>query len=286
MRWFDTPEKAFIPFSNIKHITKKVTEEISQKHLKSFLQTTLQLAKLPIEKDTKVFYSFIKETNIYEIYFFSTPHKQPLLEIQLFENYPHLNKNQYQLFITNSFFTIYSYGKVIIAYENKNYDLNDIIKFIQFTHKITIEETITIHDEEYHQLKLNTTNPKPLPYLSLASSYEQYYFLVYLLLIILLSFYFYTITYNQPLPKQQTITTEPPYKNEKISLKITQFIQNLNSKNIKLEELKYDKKLFAKIKSNNQNIHDFLALYKKDMKIIRLEKKGDNLLCAEVEIEF
>jgi hypothetical protein len=285
MKWFDTPEKVFIPFSNITHITKKVTEEISQKHLNSFLKTTLQLAKLPLKKDTKVFYSFIKETNLYEIYIFSTPHKQPLLEIQLFENYPHLNKNQYQLFITNNFFTIYSDGKVIIAYENKNYDPNDIVKFIQFTHKITIEEIITINDEEYHQLKLRSTNLKPLPYFSLASSYEQYYFLVYVLLL-LLGFYFYTISYNQPLPDQQTITTEQPYKNAKISLKITQFIQNLNSKNIKLQELQYDKKLFAKIESNNQNIHDFLALYKKDMKIITLEKIGDNLLYAEVEIEF
>ena len=74
MRWFDTHEKVFIPFSNITHITKKVTEEISQKHLKSFLKTTLQLAKLPIEKNTKVFYSFIKETNLYEIYIYLQLH--------------------------------------------------------------------------------------------------------------------------------------------------------------------------------------------------------------------
>jgi hypothetical protein len=286
MKLSSTLTSQLVLFSNTKHITKKVTEEISQKNLKSFLKTALFHEHYPITKNTKIFYSYIKETNLYEIYIFSTPYKQPLLEIQLFENYPHLHKNRYQLFITNSFFTIYSYGKVIIAYENKNYDPNDIVKFIQFTHKITIEEIITINDEEYHQLKLNTTNLKPLPYLSIASSYEQYYFLVYLLLVILLSFYFYTITYNQPLPKQQTITTEPLYKNEKISLKITQFIQNLNSKNIKLQELQYDKKLFAKIESKNQNIHDFIALYKKDMKIIRLEKKGDNLLYAEVEIEF
>lgn len=279
-----------IPLSNLSHVTKKVTEEISQKHLKSFFQTALIQANLKIEKNTKVFYSFIKEVNLYEIYIFQTTEKNPLLEIQLFENYQNFDEtleNKYTLFITNKSFAIYLNKKVILAFENKNYQESDILKFIQFTYKITIAETIMIADEEFNKLKQNTSNLKPLHYINLANSYEHYYFLVYLVVLIVSSLYFYTISYTQTIPKAQTeIKQEQPYNNQKIALKFTQFIEKLNSKNIKLEDLSYDKKLCAKIQSNNQNLYDFLAIYKKDMKIIKLEKIDDNLIFAEVEIEF
>jgi hypothetical protein len=279
-----------IPFSNITRITKKVTEPILEKYLQSFLQTTLIQTNLPITKDSKVVYRFIEKSNHYEIYLFQTKHKKAILEFQLFENYQNDEesfKKKYQLFITKSFCTLYFDGKFVSAFENKNYATSDIIKFVQFNHKITIDEIIQINEEELIQLKLNIANLKPLRYSHLTTSYEGYYFLVYLLLIILSSLYFYTTYYSTKSANlSSNITKEQPYQNEKTATKITQFIENLNSKNIKLDALTYDKKLIAKIQSNSQNLYDFLALYKKDMKIIKLEKIGDNLIFAEVEIEL
>ncbi len=290
MKLFHNTNLQLLSFSNFTHITKKVTEEISDKHLKSFFQTALAQANFPIEKNTKVFYSFMKQSSSYEIYFFQSTQKHPLLEIQLFENYTYgkeTTKESYQLFITTNFFTLYCNGQVLLAFENKNYSQSDILKFIQFTHKITINEIILIIDEELNELKKDISNIKPLHLIHLSNSYGHYYYFFYLTLIVLFSFYFYNTTYNDTFSKLPANTLKgKSHKNQEIALKITQFITNLNNKNIKLEELRYDKKIYAKVKSNNQNLYDFLALYKKNMKIVKLEKTNDNLILGEIEIEF
>ncbi|MCI0501493.1 MAG: hypothetical protein L0Y61_07075 [Epsilonproteobacteria bacterium] len=287
MKLYSISTAQLVPFSNIICITKKVTEPIFEKYLQSFLQTTLIQANLTITKDSKVFYRFIEKLNHYEIYLFQTKSKKAILEFQLFENYQENFKLKYQLFITDSFCTIYFDGKFISAFENKSYEISDIVKFVQFNHKIIINEIISINANELTQLKLNIKNLKPLHYLHLSTSYEGYYFLVYLFLISLSSFYFYTINYNTKETNFSSyIAKEQPYKNERVAIKITQFIEKLNSNNIKLEVLAYDQKLIAKIQSNHQNIYNFLALYKKDMKIIKLEKIDDHLIVAEVEIEL
>lgn len=290
MKLFGSSTLQLIPFSNITHITKKVTEPILEKYLQSFLQTILIQANLTITKDSKVVYRFIEKSNHYEIYLFESRNKKAILEFQLFENYQNNEKSfkgKYQLFITKSFFSLYFDGQFVSAFENKNYATSDIIKFVQFNHKIAITDAIQISDNELNILKLNIKNLKPLPYFHPTTSYEGAYFLIYLFLIILSSFYFYTTNYNTKTTNlSPNISKEQPYKNQKIATKITQFIKNLNSKNIKLEALTYDTKLVAKIQSNHHNLYNFLALYKKDMKIIKLEKIDDHLIIAEVEIEL
>jgi len=290
MKVYHHPSLEIIPFSNITRITKNVTEQISQKYLKSFLITTINQENLPKTKTSKIIYQFIEKSNSYEIYLFQTKHKKALLEFQLFEKYQNSLEDfhqKYQLFITHTFFTLYFDGKFISAIENKNYTTSDIIKFVQFNYKITIDEIIEVSDEEMKKLKQHSSNLQSFHFTNLQSSYESYYFLFYLVVILLASLYYYNINYNtstkNPLPNS---ISEQPYENQKIASHITQTITHLHHKNIKLEDLNYNKKLFLKVKSTHQNLYDFLAIYKKNMKIIKLEKIEDNLIFAEVEIEF
>lgn len=289
MRRFDASKKVLIPFSHITHISKKVTEQISPKYLPSFLKTLILQKNILIPKNTKIFYSFIKEANIYEIYLFETTNKNPILEFQLFENHPDFQKlrDKYFLFITTKFFVVFFNNQPLFAFENKNYTQEDIVKFIEFTHKIVIYKTIMINEKELELLKLNTQKYKKLPFQKVNNSYEFYYYLFYLLIVILFSFYIYSENLSQSnTPKIIKTEIKESYKSKEITLKIVSFIKNLTTHHIKVEKLKYDKKLHSTIIATNQNLYNFLAHYKKSHKIIKLEKLNENLFMAEIQIEL
>ena len=102
------------------------------------------------------------------------------------------------------------------------------------------------------------------------------------------SFYFYYENISQhniqTLPNTKDDTT---YTNKKITNKIATFINNLSIHHIKLEKVHYDKKkLHSTILATNQNLYNFLALYKKNHTIVKLEKVDETLFIAEIEIEF
>ena len=288
MRGFNTNQKVLIPYTNITHISKKVTEPISSKYLQSFLLTTALQENYPITSNSKVIYHFIQKVNIYEIYIFESSQNNPLLEFQLFENYPFVQsqKNKYYLFITKNFFVVYFGTTFFLSLENKNYTKEDIVKFVEFTYKIPIKDTVIIEPNELETLKQNIQNLKPLPFIKLQTSKEFYYYLAYIVGVILFCFYFYyqNIPQNQVQPTIQL--EDKNYQNKQITLKIATFIKNLSIHNIQLEQLQYEKKLKTTMIATNQNLSNFLTLYKKTHKIIKLEKLDNNLFLMEVEIEL
>jgi len=293
MKLSSTLTSQLILFSNTKHITKKVTEEISQKNLKSFLKTALFHEHYPITKNTKIFYSYIEKSHIYEIYCFESSTKNPILEFQLLEKLSLANQNDgYNLFVCESFFTIFYQNIFLFAYQNKNYSPDEILKFILFTHKIEISNPIFVSNKEFEKLKEQNNDLKQLPFVTLENQREGYYFIIFLLFLIIGAFYFYYFWIANPNNKVQPQQVSnahiaPTLKSHtKIIPQFIDFIQLLDTYQIKIEKLEYNTKLIATLKGKTQNLHTFIETYPKDIKITKIDKKNSEMLTAEIEVEF
>jgi len=281
VKWLNTSKKEFIPFSKITHISYKTQEEILPKHLNLFLKTTIAQLKKSISPNTQIFLSFIKETNLYEIYLFETSSNHTILEFQLFEKLAIDLKthNNYLLFITNSFFVVYQQEKAIFAYENKYYTQKEIVEFIKFTHKIKIDYIKNIEQNELEELSLEFENLSQLPTLKLNSSKEYIYYFIYLLLLILSTTFLYLRTPNQ-------VSNHPVIlENKNISEETERVITNIVTLKIELLSFNYIGKGFLTLKTTPDKLHQFTLLCKKS-KITKLEKIDENLFFVEIEIEF
>lgn len=282
-----TSHKALIPFSKITHISKQVTEEITQKNFKNFLQTTLTQENFELTQESYIFHYFIKEANQYEIYLLKSYNKIPILEFQLFEEYTFTNftKEKYFLFITNNFFVVYQNKKPLFAFENKHYTKDDITKFIQFTHKIVIDEVITIEEHSFETLKSNFKNIQPLIFERYKNDHGYFYFIGYLFLIIGFASYLF-IGNQQPSTIQNIENNKPsPYIKKNITNHLATFLSRGYANQIEFKQLRFNKKLYVSLSATHTNLQAFLSFYK-NVTITKLEKSPENILIAEIELEF
>ncbi len=282
----ETSNKTLIPFSKIIHISKQVTEEITPKYFKNFLKTTLAQENISLSKESYIFNYFIKEANRYEIYLFKSSTKEPILEFQLFENYPIENffPKKFYLFITHNFFTVYQDNKPLFTFENKHYSKDDITKFIAFTHKIIIDEVIIIEDDFLETLKSTLDNIKPLSLEKYTNFNSYFYFIGYLIFIFGLVGYLY-IENNQPKIEENQKIKQFPFTNKAITKHLAIFLEKGYSNKIEFEKLQYNKKLDVTLKAKHENLQKFLSYYKKAT-ITKLEKTSEDILIVELEIEF
>ena len=71
---------SLISLSNIKNISIQTSQKISSKYITKFIQTSLQLNDIILIENDKVFFSYIKESSIYEIYILNS--KSPNISIE------------------------------------------------------------------------------------------------------------------------------------------------------------------------------------------------------------
>lgn len=292
MKWYKNSIPENIKFSQIINISKKVSERIKSKYLKHFLITTVSEKNIKIDNFTKIYFTFIIDTNIYEIYVFKSTNKNNIFEMQLFENYYKINDIKpfgYDLFICQDFFVVFFDGKFLLFKENKNYHPSDIEKFIEFNYGIKANNIFSISNKDIDACYTNNLTIQSLKTLDLNKSIENYLFAIYLILVVLVSLYFYykqnEILQNKFI-EDGTKTLEKQTNFKRIVPYLIIFSKNIENSGAQLKIFKYDTKIYALLNGNKDEIYRFLDYYNGKIKVIKFEKDSSDKTIIEVEIDI
>ncbi|MCK5294509.1 MAG: hypothetical protein KAJ49_07655 [Arcobacteraceae bacterium] len=291
--------------NNIKNLSVIVTDEISPKYLKEFIQTSIEIENLTLNLQSKVFVSFISEINSYEIYLFDSLVKSPLNIYQIFSIYYSNNQNlSIDLFITKDFFVVYKNGLFYFAKENEEYSNNDILNYISFTYKLKIDNIYNIDDKKIKELEENllVNNLSSLEYMTFEKSNSYSYFLIYIFLLIFCSSYLFYIKSDKKIDNnmvsniKQLQIYKSKYKNlleqnmdnRRVIKDLIEFFNYLKVYKIYLIKMEYKNNIKAIIVANSkEQLYDFLAVYDKKSKVINIkkdEKMGNYIMEIQVEI--
>lgn len=289
MKFFQPSAPEFIRFSQIIHITKKVSEPIKSKYLNSFLSTIIHKEEIKITKTTRVYLAFVENTNTYEIYIFKSQNNNNIFEMQVFENYYELNNikpSKYDVFIYQDFFIVFFDGKFLFYRENKNYQSSDIQKFIKFAYDIEVDNIFQVNNEDFSNFQIEHSNIKPLKTIAINTNYEIYFFGVYFIIVILFGVYFYqqkNETHNKNLLENERKIIDSKTNYNKIVPVLLDFSKNIVNSGVKIQTLRYETKIYALLSGSNDEIYKFLDCYKGKVKIVRFEKNPINSI-VEVEV--
>jgi hypothetical protein len=273
-----------ISYSKIKNISVQTTAKILNKHIKNFILSSLKLNNIIINKNDKIFFSYIKSANIYEIYILNTTNSNISTQYHIFNTfYKHKSSNKsIDIFITKDFFVVYKESRFYFAKKNKKYKTSDIIKFIEYKYHIKIDTVNIISDILLKEYETNIYNSKTcsIDFISLKISYSLVYYLIYIFTFcILVSIFFIKenkITHNIINKKANKIY------NKDITNDI---IINLNKHNIYINKIDFDKKYTLSLYSKNiKNIYNFLSEYKNKVNIKSLYQ-DKNIYYMELELE-
>jgi len=268
-----------ISLQNIKNLSVQTSQKISKQNINNFISSYLQVNDIKIKEHDKIFYVYINEANIYEIYILNSNKNNIQTQAHIFKS----NKNTYDLFICLNYFIIYKNSKFYFYKENKNYDINDIKNFIHYKYKFSVNNIYNIDKSKYKTyekrfLELNKHNK--LSFIILKKNYSFYYYCFYL--IILASVLFYYININAKESKQKFVNKTIVYKN---NYKINNIIKTINSYNIHIQELKYQNLYLLTLSSKNKNnIFKFLNKYKQNIYIYSLYKNNKTYI-IEIKID-
>ena len=268
-----------ISLQNIKNLSIQTSQKISKQNINNFISSYLQVNDIKIKEHDKIFYVYINEANIYEIYILNSNKNNIQTQAHIFKS----NKNTYDLFICLNYFIIYKNSKFYFYKENKNYNINDIKNFIHYKYKFSVNNIYNIDKSKYKTyekrfLELNKHNK--LSFIILKKNYSFYYYCFYL--IILASVLFYYININTKESKQKFVNKTIVYKN---NYKINNIIKTINSYNIHIQELKYQNSYLLTLSSKNKNnIFKFLNKYKQNIYIYSLYKNNKTYI-IEIKID-
>ena len=264
-----------------KNITIQTTEKISSSNIYNFLTTSIQSNDINLQINERIFYFYISESNIYEIYIIS-------IENSYIQTYANIFKYHYvdqissiDLFITNDYFSIYKNSKLYFFKENKNYEIEDIKSFVKYKYKLEINNINIINKDQIknYQEKFIINNKEYIKFVKPKQSKFYLYYIFYLLLLISLVVGYET----KNKPKVSENNNKIVYKkNNEI---IYDIIKLCNIYKIQIQNLRYSNKYHLKIVSKNKkNLDKFISFYKNSIKIKNIYK-NKNRYILEFEIE-
>lgn len=276
--------------SNLINISKNTSEEIEKRHLKDFFKTTITNSSHKITSKSKIFYSYFKESNLYEIYLIENYSNKNICLAFLF--YEIHDKKYSELFITENFFCVFQNAEIKIFKEILDkVSQDEILEFLTKRYKIIIDKTHFIDLNTIEELKkryIANKNKKEPPLIALETNKSLLYFFSFTLVVFLIPiihFNFYhgsnkdsKITqrkisilekeYNSLIDKKST-------KNSKIIINILEQIKDF-SLNLKSLTLK-NKKLYIFLDANSKsNLINFVENYKGNIKINKLTFNQQN----------
>ncbi len=295
----------FINTSKIQIISIKVTEQITPQFLQEFLKTTLESNNILITNTTLVWYSFIEEIKLYEIYITkSTNHNVDIYPNILNGFYNTNNKSStIDLFILDNFFAVYKYGKLYCFKHIKNSSTKDIQNYIIQNYQLNLNNTINYDNIQFNKLldlyKKSKNNANIAKFIKLKKDNSFLFFIISFIVSIIVFLFFLFSAYNTNLKTidKQFLNMQIKYKklqNKKITYtKITpQLIElfkyikleNLISKTITYEKHKIKLDLFHQDKIKLLN---FLTIYHSTISIDNIEFIKDiQLYKMVVQIEI
>ena len=268
-----------------KNITAQTTEEISKSNLYNFFTTTIQSNDIEIQIDDKIFYYYIEESKIYEIYIVNVSNKYIHTQASIFQYYYKENStNSIDLFITNEYFSIYKNSKLYFFKENKNYEIEDIKSFVKHKYKLQINNIYIINQKqiEKYQNEFINKNKEYISYLKPKQSKWSLYYIIYLF-VLLVGLVTYE-SYLKPIQQSKhTVKKEIKYTSNKDIL--YDIIKLCNIYNIQIEKLNYNTNKYELqiVSSNKKNIDKFITYYKNNIKIKNIYK-NDKQYILEFDI--
>lgn len=289
-----------IPIDSIRHLTKRVSEQIPTKELYDFFNTTLRSSAIPITKNTRITWEYLPSLLQYELYIITTDHNEGILEHLL----PLLLYNQKDtiptkgdLFITQTYFAFYAEKKLQIAMKNDNFSNDDITKFVAQHTSLAIEKTHIIDNATLLDLYNETPNkqlPQTTKLISLQKSKSGTYYILYLAFLCIFAFgaIYNQITLSDLSAKaalDKLATKQPLHEIQKKPAKIPKLeklLLSAKSFDLRLQALDYSQKVSLTLHGNDQNMYDFLKLNDKKLKIITLQETINNQIIAQVECRF
>ena len=288
-----------ISFKKLSILSINVENKISSKYFVDFIKTSLKLHQQEILPSTKIYISFVSEANIYEIFIINSYYDKIYLELQIFQN---ISSKKIDLFITDDFFVVYKEKKLYLAKQNKNFSVDDIVYFLNFTYKLKVDNIYYYDSSEFEILKnrFKTSKKRILNYISLEKSYQHIYFIIYLLLLFLFGGYVIFAQLNtlnqrdnikniyrlQNLKDRYKSLLQKHQNNPILYKLIVEFFDYLKLYKITLYKLKIDNKFSATIGAKEKtNLYNFISSYKKKIKIKKIYK--DRLInFMDIKIEF
>jgi hypothetical protein len=248
-----------------KNLTIQTSEKILSSNLYNFLTTSIQSNDIKLQVDDKIFYYYIYESSIYEIYIINTSKNNIQTQANIYKYHYEKIENSIDLFISNDYFSIYKNSKLYFFKENKNYEIEDIKSFIKYKYKLNINNIFIVNKNQYKKYQdiFLEKNKDTITFIKPKQSTFYLYYIFYLVILVLLLLIY---EYKVKNKKQTEITKERVYKKNTDIL--YDIVKLSNIYNLKIEKLNFDSKYHLQISSNNKkDIDRFLEFYEEKIKI-------------------
>lgn len=251
----------FYSIENLELIQIEASEEIENKSLKNFINTSLKLKDINLPKNSKVILNYVEELKLYQLILINNNSKN--LEIELFykllEQY---NQKNLVAFLYKNYFLIFKNNKLYYLQKiEENIEITELLNYLYKNFKITPENFITIKSEDLYLKKddvLKSKNKNNLNYFNHKKNYSFFIYLFYLFFLFSIIFYLY-INQNTHEPQNTEIldlkSFENDYKFNSFEEKTRKIIFKLNKQNLKLISFEFDTNIL-KIEITSENKDD------------------------------
>lgn len=251
----------FYSIENLELIQIEASEEIENKSLKNFINTSLKLKDINLPKSSKVILNYVEELKLYQLILINNNSKN--LEIELFykllEQY---NQKNLVAFLYKNYFLIFKNNKLYYLQKiEENIEITELLNYLYKNFKITPENFITIKSEDLYLKKddvLKSKNKNNLNYFNHKKNYSFFIYLFYLFFLFSIIFYLY-INQNTHEPQNTEIldlkSFENDYKFNSFEEKTRKIIFKLNKQNLKLISFEFDTNIL-KIEITSENKDD------------------------------
>jgi len=287
--------------SEIKSILVGVSEKIRDKNILNFAITSLDLNNIEYSPNDKIYCTFLKHSNQYQIFVSDNSFKYMIFELIYDEN-PN-DDNTFTLYITKDFFVIfndnhlYTYQKI-----NQQYSKEELIEYISKSFNISITKVKEIDEIRLHEIMQKKEPSIDISYLqniNIKGKKSFYFYLLYLLICILSMFIYKNYeeeNFNkQNLHKLQE-SKEKYFKILKVlkytpfEIEYTKLIQTIKELDLKLISFSFtSKNINIKVSSNNKdNIYLLLNHYRKSLlgNSIRKSDSSENIFIGVLNVKI
>lgn len=293
--------------SDIQNLIVDVSEEINQKNLLNFTQTSLDINNIKYSSNDIIYCKFLEYSKQYQIFVFSSTFKYMLIELLNYYNDETKDTKSlmsslvFKLYITKSFFVIYKNDELYVYQVlNHKYKNDELLAFINKSFNITISKSHEISESSLNKIIENKHNQIIISSFYNLNKKSNKSFLLYLLYLVVCVFFILiyknhesNILKDKRLEKINTHKEEylkiskmlkfKPFKNEYIKL-----VNTADKYKLKILSFDYNPKIM-KIKfssKNKENIYSFLNEYKNSVvgnSIVRLASK--NIFISTVNVK-
>lgn len=267
----------FIRSENIINTLIKVKSEILDDVLNEFLFTSLRRQNIKLYSNSKIFYTYLKENNYYQISTYRTKEKNPILELDLISSYINkIHEDTYNLCICDNLFILYKNCELYYYQKITNDMSSEEIKlFLENKFSILILKKTVFTSSEINKMKLefNKNNfESKLIYIKKTSLSLFYYFkfLIILLALFVLSTYLLKSENKDELTllknEYNRLEKQKEYKSY-VSTKLLNIFLEIKKSNMKINKLVYeDGNILVNITSSKRDsLYFFIKNYKKSV---------------------